>query len=157
MNNGKHGQGTHCIKMGADSLAQNSPNASRKTQPKMTDQAQRFEIFEKSSVSVSLHPQFYIQLLYTAPLCFTLTISDQKIVSGSLFFQLFSIFYIKMWFFKAFISSNFLMRSQKCFSNRIEKLHNNTFIKKNFFAHKKMKKVEKIGYHSRFFGRKSWV
>ena len=26
MNNGKHGQGTHCTKMGADSLAENTPN-----------------------------------------------------------------------------------------------------------------------------------
>ena len=31
--------------------------------------------------------QFYIQLIFKAPLCITLTISDQKIVSGSLFFQ----------------------------------------------------------------------
>ena len=28
MNNGKHGQGTHCTKMGADGLAQNTPIAS---------------------------------------------------------------------------------------------------------------------------------
>ena len=34
-------------------------------------------------------PQFYIKLVFKAPLCITLTISDQKIVSGSLFFQLF--------------------------------------------------------------------
>ena len=27
MNNGKHGQGTHCTKMGNDSLAENTPNA----------------------------------------------------------------------------------------------------------------------------------
>ena len=27
MNNGKHGQVTHCTKMGADSLAENTPNA----------------------------------------------------------------------------------------------------------------------------------
>ena len=33
--------------------------------------------------------QFYIQLVFEAPLCITLMISDQKIVSGSLFFQLF--------------------------------------------------------------------
>ena len=31
-------------------------------------------------------PQFYIKLVFKAPLCITLTISDQKIVSGSLFF-----------------------------------------------------------------------
>jgi hypothetical protein len=31
-------------------------------------------------------------LVFKAPLCITLTISDQKIVSGSLFFQLFSTF-----------------------------------------------------------------
>ena len=29
--------------------------------------------------------QFYIQLVFKAPLCITLTISDQKIMSGSLF------------------------------------------------------------------------
>ena len=33
---------------------------------------------------------FYIQLVFKAPLFITLRISDQKIVSGSLFFQLFS-------------------------------------------------------------------
>ena len=33
----------------------------------------------------SRKPQFYIQLVFKAPLCITLTISDQKIVSGSLF------------------------------------------------------------------------
>merc|ERR1712008_641546 len=38
---------------------------------------------------VASAPQFYIQLVFKAPLCITLTISDQKIVSGSLFFQLF--------------------------------------------------------------------
>ena len=27
LNNGKHGQGTHCTKMGADSLAKNTSNA----------------------------------------------------------------------------------------------------------------------------------
>ena len=36
---------------------------------------------------VCLGAQFYIQLVFKAPLCITLTISDQKIVSGSLFFQ----------------------------------------------------------------------
>ena len=40
-------------------------------------------------------PQFYIQLVFKAPLCITLTISYQKIVSGSLFFQLFSTFSTK--------------------------------------------------------------
>ena len=27
MNNGNHGKGTHCTKMGADSLAENTPHA----------------------------------------------------------------------------------------------------------------------------------
>ena len=40
-------------------------------------------------------PQFYIQLVFKAPLFITLTISDQKIVSGSLFFQSFSTFSLK--------------------------------------------------------------
>ena len=33
--------------MGADSLAENTPNASKKIQPKVSAQAQKFEIFEK--------------------------------------------------------------------------------------------------------------
>ena len=35
--------------------------------------------------ALELISQFYIQLVFKAPLCITLTISDQKIVSGSLF------------------------------------------------------------------------
>ena len=57
--------------------------------------------------------QFYIQLVFKAPLCITLTISDQKIVSGSLFFQLFSTFSKKK-IIKA-ILCNFSMRLLKCF------------------------------------------
>ena len=38
---------------------------------------------------INVLSQFYIQLVFKAPLCITLTISDQKIVSGSLIFQLF--------------------------------------------------------------------
>ena len=34
---------------------------------------------------IAIKHQFYIQLVFKAPLCITLTISDQKIVSGSLF------------------------------------------------------------------------
>ena len=44
-------------------------------------------------------PQFYIQLVFKAPLCITLTISDQKIVSGSLF-------KIHNYFFKNFSKKN---------------------------------------------------
>ena len=55
--------------------------------------------------------QFYIQLVFKAPLCITLTISDQKIVSGSLFFQLFE---GKKKIIKAFLC-NFSMRTLKCF------------------------------------------
>ena len=33
--------------MGADSPVENTPNASKKFQPKMSAQAQKFEIFEK--------------------------------------------------------------------------------------------------------------
>ena len=36
---------------------------------------------------VRLQPRFYIQLIFKAPLCITLTKTDQKIVSGGLFFQ----------------------------------------------------------------------
>ena len=50
--------------MDTDSLAENTPNASKKIQPKVSAQAQKFEIFEKSSVWVSvvrahLHEIFY--------------------------------------------------------------------------------------------------
>ena len=44
--------------------------------------------FAQAKITVikeSCCPQFYIQLVFKAPLCITLTISDQKIVSGSLF------------------------------------------------------------------------
>jgi hypothetical protein len=34
---GKHGQGTHCTKMGADSLAENSPNTPEFICPKFLD------------------------------------------------------------------------------------------------------------------------
>ena len=34
MNNGKHGQRTHSTKMGADSPAKNTPNASKNFSPK---------------------------------------------------------------------------------------------------------------------------
>jgi hypothetical protein len=57
------------------------------------------------------YPQFYIQLVFKAPLCITLTISDQKIVSGSLFFQLFSTLKKKIFFIKS-ILCNFSMRTQ---------------------------------------------
>ena len=35
--------------MGADSPAENTPNASNKFQPKMSAEAQKFEIFEKKT------------------------------------------------------------------------------------------------------------
>ena len=46
--------------------------------------------------------QFYIQMVFKAPLCITRTISDQKIVSGSLFLtqKFFSHFFFKI--FKIF-------------------------------------------------------
>ena len=48
----KHGQGTHSTKMCADSPAVNTPNASKKFQPKKSAQAQKFKIFEKNALSV---------------------------------------------------------------------------------------------------------
>ena len=39
--------------------------------------------FKNNPSKVQLNPQFYIQLVYKAPLFITLTISNQKIVSGS--------------------------------------------------------------------------
>ena len=38
-------------------------------------------LIDKIFPELSKHPQFYIQLVFKAPLCITLTISDQKIVS----------------------------------------------------------------------------
>ena len=63
---------------------------------------------------IALHSwqsQFYIQLVFKAPLCITLTISDQKIVSGSLFLtqKIFPQFFFQI--FKKFLSSNFLVRT----------------------------------------------
>ena len=48
--------------------------------------------FDLVSLTFHENSQFYIQLVFKAPLCITLTIYDQKIVSGSLFFQLFQLF-----------------------------------------------------------------
>ena len=62
---------------------------------------------------LSLHSQFYIQLIFKAPLCITLTISDQKIVSGSLFFQLFSTFSKKKKKFIKVILYNFSMQKKQ--------------------------------------------
>ena len=68
------------------------------------------------------NPQFYIQLVFKAPLCITLTISDQKIVSGSLFLTekkiLPNFFKRKVHFF---FQSSFLVRKLTCKKN-IEKL-----------------------------------
>ena len=65
--------------------------------------------FEQVFHEALVRPQFYIQLVFKAPLCTTLTISDQKIVSGSLFFQLFVVKKIKA------ILCNFSMRTLKYF------------------------------------------
>ena len=59
--------------------------------------------------------QFYIQLVFKAPLCITLTISNQKIVRGSLFFQLFE--REKKKYIKAFLC-NFTMRTLKYFQKK---------------------------------------
>ena len=53
-NNEKHGQGTHSTKMGADSRPENNPNASKNLILKMSAQAQKFKIFEKSSISLGV-------------------------------------------------------------------------------------------------------
>ena len=49
-----------------------------------------------------LYSQFYIQLVFKAPLCITLTISDQKIVSGSLFLSKKKLFQKFFFFFSIF-------------------------------------------------------
>ena len=44
---GKHGQGTHCTKMGADSLAENTPKCPRIYLPNLSAQPQKFWISMK--------------------------------------------------------------------------------------------------------------
>merc|ERR1712008_251710 len=56
---------------------------------------------------VSIKAQCYIQLVFKAPLCITLTISDQKIVSGSLFLTKKKIFQNFFFFFQFFIKQLF--------------------------------------------------
>ena len=52
MIDGKHGgQGIYSTKMGADISAENTPNAPKSLGPKLSAQAQKFGIFEKSSDS----------------------------------------------------------------------------------------------------------
>ena len=48
--NGKHGQGTHSTKMGADKLAEKTPNAPQNFRPNLSTQDQKFGIFKKSSL-----------------------------------------------------------------------------------------------------------
>ena len=45
--NGKHGQGTHSTKMGADKLAKNNPNAPKCICPNCLQKAQKFGISMK--------------------------------------------------------------------------------------------------------------
>ena len=85
-------------------------------------------------------PQFYIQLVFKAPLCITLTISDQKIVSGSLFLTQKIIFPIFFKIYFIFLLSNFSVRTIQC----KKKLTN------YFFANENMKKTpQKVAYLSR--------
>ena len=46
-NNGKHGQGTHSTKMGADSPAENTTNASKKFNPKYLPKHKRLRFLKK--------------------------------------------------------------------------------------------------------------
>ena len=48
MNNGKHGQGTHSTKMGADSLAENTPNASKHFSPKCLPKPKSWNFLKKA-------------------------------------------------------------------------------------------------------------
>ena len=64
LNNGKHEQGTHSTKMGADSPAENTPNASKKFNPKCLPKPKSLRFLKKKSVLVSvvrahLHEIFY--------------------------------------------------------------------------------------------------
>ena len=46
--NGEHGQGTHSTKMGADSLAENSLNASKKFSPKCLPKPKSLKFLKKA-------------------------------------------------------------------------------------------------------------
>ena len=50
MNNGKHGQGTHSTEMGADSSAENTPNASKNISPKCLPKPKSSRFLKKSSL-----------------------------------------------------------------------------------------------------------
>ena len=70
-----------------------------------------FFLFLRSSCSKPFPAQFYIQLIFKVPLCITLTISDQKTVSGSLFLTEKNFFPIfkkkkKITFFKQLFSAD---------------------------------------------------
>ena len=47
MINGKHGQGTHSVKMGADKSFEKSPKCPKTYLPKLSAQTQKFGIFYK--------------------------------------------------------------------------------------------------------------
>ena len=68
----------------------------------LQNQCRSICIFLSPTTIFMWESQFYIQLVFKAPLCITLTISDQKIVSGSLFLtekKIFTIFFFKFTFY----------------------------------------------------------
>ena len=75
--------------------------------------------------------QFYIQLVFKAPLCITLTISDQKIMSGSLFKN--------HNFFSKYQKSIFFILSYATF--QCGRYNVKRFLKKCFSDHENMKKT----------------
>ena len=87
-----------------------------------------------TAMQVWVWPQFYKQLVFKAPLCIKLTISDQKIVSGSLFLA------------KIFIFSN-LKKNCHFFSMQLFSVDATMH---KFLAHENMKKPpQKVAYLSR--------
>ena len=54
--NGKHEQGTHSTKMGADKLAENTPNAPKFICPKLSTQEQKFGLHWASVAQWSFNP-----------------------------------------------------------------------------------------------------
>ena len=104
--------------------------------------------------------QFYIQWLYrphlgTWILPFRQFGQNKKISETTEFLLKYATFWGG--FFNFLEAKKFFFQLLKHFSNRMKKLHNNSFIKNFKILFFLPSKIEKIGYHSRFFGRKSWV
>ena len=69
MNNGKHGQGTHCTKMGADCLAKNTPKSQNLSAQFVCPSPKVQDFNEKGFIGRPLSVTLVIQLVFLTDVC----------------------------------------------------------------------------------------